>query len=90
MMHTMKISEARQRCNTLACELKKRLCIYVTRRGIRVFAVMDVSYLETVLETLDVLADREAREQLERSLEDIEAGRLTDHCDVVPEAATWR
>lgn len=76
------ISEARRRFNTLDEELAKKPVIYITRHNKNAFAVVDIDYLETVLETVSVLADPEAMGMLRTSLEQIEAGMLIDQEEV--------
>ena len=79
---TLDISEARKRFNNLDRELEKRPVIYITRHNKQAFAVVNLEYLETIIETLDVMADPAALEMLQQSLADIEEGRLIDQEDV--------
>lgn len=79
---TLDISEARKRFNTLDRDLRERPVIYITRHNKSAFAVVDVDYLETIMETMEVLADEEARTLLEKSIDDIRSGRLIDHDDL--------
>lgn len=53
--------------------------VWVTRHKRRAFAVVDPEYLESVLETLEILADPETAEMLEQSLRDIREVRLHSH-----------
>ena len=79
---TLDISEARRLFNSLDERLKHDHVIRVTRHGKEAFAVVDLEYLDAVLETLDVLADPEATQMLQQSLEDIREGRVHEHEDV--------
>jgi prevent-host-death family protein len=85
MRGTLDISEARKRFNTLDRELKDRPVIYVTRHNRGAFAVVDIEYLETVMETMEVLGDPEAMQMLNESLQAIERGELIDQDDVEKE-----
>lgn len=79
---TLDISQARKQFNTIDRRLHKERLIWITRHQRKAFALIDADYLETVLETMEVLADPEAMEMLRRSIDDIRAGRLHDHDDV--------
>ena len=46
---------------------------------------MDIEYLETVMETMEVLGDPEAMQMLNESLRAIERGELIDQEDVEKE-----
>ena len=85
MPGTLDISEARKRFNTLDRELKNRPVIYITRHNREAFAIVDIDYLETVLETMEVLGDPEAMQMLNESLRAIERGELIDQEDVEKE-----
>jgi prevent-host-death family protein len=56
--------------------------ISVTSRGEPVLAVMPWDLYESIIETLDILADRDLASTLRDSLEDLRAGRLIDHDEV--------
>ena len=85
MRGTIDISEARKRFNTLDRDLKDRPVIYITRHNREAFAVVDIEYLETVMETMEVLGDPEAMQMLNESLRGIERGELIDQEDVEKE-----
>lgn len=87
MPNSLDISEARKRFNTLDRELKDRPVIYITRHNRQAFAVVDIDYLETVMETMEVLGDPEAMQMLNESLRAIEKGELVDQEDVEKELA---
>lgn len=84
---TLDISEARTQFNHLDKTLKGEgiHVVRITRRGQEAFAVVDIDYLESLLETLEVLADPEALAMLQASVEDIEAGRVHDLDEVMEE-----
>ena len=82
---TLDISEARKQLNSIDERLKDERIIYITRHNKKAFAVVNLDYLSAVIETIEVLNDPEAMQMLQRSLEDIRAGRLHDHDDVEKE-----
>jgi PHD/YefM family antitoxin component YafN of YafNO toxin-antitoxin module len=57
MESTIDISDARKQLNNLAAHLKEDRVIVVTRHSKKAFAVVDLKYLETLLETLEILSD---------------------------------
>lgn len=82
---TLDITEARKQFNHFDDLLRDEHIIKITKHGKDAFAVVDIDYLETIIETLDILSDPEATKALKRGLEDIENGRLHDHDDVKKE-----
>jgi len=78
MTNSLDISEARKRFNTIDRDLKDRPVIYITRHNREAFAIVDIDYLETVMETIEVLGDPEAMQMLNESLRAIERGELID------------
>lgn len=77
MPPTLDISEARARLSTLDRELSiERPIIMITRHNRQAFAVVDVEYLETVMETMEVLSDPESAAMLQASVAAIEKGDL--------------
>lgn len=85
MTNSLDISEARKRFNTIDRDLKERPVIYITRHNREAFAIVDIDYLETVMETIEVLGDPEAMQMLNESLRAIERGELIDQEDVEKE-----
>lgn len=85
MTNSLDISEARKRFNTIDRDLKDRPVIYITRHNREAFAIVDIDYLETVMETIEVLADPEAMQMLNESVHAIERGELIDQEDVEKE-----
>lgn len=86
IMHaTLDISEARKNLSTIAERLHDERVIFVTRHSRKAFAVVDLEYLEAVMETMEILSDPDALEMLRQSIRDVQAGRIYDHDDVVKE-----
>ncbi len=82
---TLDISEARKQFNSIDERLKDHRVIYVTRHNKRAFAVVDLDFLSAVMSTIDILADPEAMDLIEKGIADIRAGRFRDHDDVEKE-----
>ena len=85
MSNVLDISEARKRFNTLDKEFGTEPIIYIKRHGKDVFAVVNTEYLETVMETMEILSDPKAAAMLQASIDDIEQGRLIDQEDIESE-----
>jgi antitoxin YefM len=79
---TLDISEARKQLNTIDQTLRSKHVIEITRHNRKVFALIDLEYLETVQETIEVLSDPEAMQMLQDSLKDLRAGRVHTQSDV--------
>jgi PHD/YefM family antitoxin component YafN of YafNO toxin-antitoxin module len=79
---TLDISEARKQLSNLDEQLREKHVIVITRHNKGAFAAVDLDYLSSVRETLEILADPEALAMLQDSIADIRAGRLHDHEDV--------
>jgi PHD/YefM family antitoxin component YafN of YafNO toxin-antitoxin module len=79
---TLDISQAREELNRIDRRLSESRIVWVTRHKRKAFALVDVEWLETVLETLEVLEDPEALKMLEASLEDVRRGRVYEHEEV--------
>ena len=79
---TLDITEARRQFNKLGERLRDEQVIYITRHNKRAFAVVDIEFLSSVLETIEILTDPESHRMFMESLEDIKMGRLHDHEDV--------
>jgi len=80
--HTIDITEARAQINKLDDRLRDERIIKVTRHNKPVFAFVDLEYLSTVLETIEIMTDPDTCKMLQESLEDIKHGRVHDHEDV--------
>lgn len=79
---TLDISEARRQINKLDERLRDDHVIHITRHNKKAFAVVDVDYLQTILETFEIMSDPDSLSAFMRSLDDIREGRLHDHDDV--------
>ena len=75
----LEISEARKQFNTLDQRLQDHPVIYVRRHNQQAFAIVNIEYLEAVLETVSILADPAALGAMKQSLVDIKKGRVHDH-----------
>jgi len=75
----LEFSEARRKFNSLDQTLQDHAIIYVRRDNQQAFAIVNIDYLEAVLETVEILADPKALDTLKRSLDDIKTGRTLDH-----------
>lgn len=82
MPRTLDISEARKKFNTLDSALEDKPVIYITRHNKEAFAIVNIGYLETLIETMEVLGDPEAMRMLDESVRAIERGELIDQEDV--------
>jgi PHD/YefM family antitoxin component YafN of YafNO toxin-antitoxin module len=85
MPNTLDISEARKKFNTLDAELEKTPVIIITRHNKDTFAVVNIEYLEAIVDTMDILGDPEAMQMLQESVRAIEDGHLIDQEDVEEE-----
>jgi len=74
-MQTIPITEARNKFMKLPDQAAKDQIIAVTRRNREVMAVMSWEMYEGLLETLEVLSDRELMNNLKKGVEDVKAGR---------------
>lgn len=79
---TLDITEARKQFNRLDERLRTEPVIYVTRHNQEVFAVVDIEYLSTIFETIEIVTNPESYKLFMQSLEDIKHGRVHDHEDV--------
>jgi len=75
LMQTIPITEARNKFMKLPDQAAKDQVIAVTRRNKEVMAVMSWEMYEGLLETLEVLSDRELMNNLRKGVEDVKAGR---------------
>jgi len=74
-MRSIPITEARNKFMKLPDQVAKDQIIAVTRRNREVMAVMSWELYEGLLETLEVLSDRELVNNLRKGVEDVKAGR---------------
>jgi prevent-host-death family protein len=77
-MTEIALMKARERLTGLNRELRKnpRNVVRITHRGKPAMTLMSAELYDTLLETLDALADAETLDALRRSLRDIEEGRV--------------
>jgi len=74
-MRKIPITEARNKFMKLPDKAAKHEILAVTRRNKEVMAVMSWELYEGLLETLEVLSDRELMNDLKKGIEDVKAGR---------------
>ncbi|HOP46448.1 MAG TPA: type II toxin-antitoxin system Phd/YefM family antitoxin [Desulfobacteraceae bacterium] len=74
-MEKLTITEARSRFTKLPDETADNRIFAVTRRNREVMAVMSWDLYEGLLETMEILADKDLMENLRRGLDDIKSGR---------------
>lgn len=79
---TMEITEARSQFGKLQKRVQDERVIYVTKHGKEAFAVVDVEYLQIILETIEIVSDPESYRMFTESIEDIKNGRVIDHDDL--------
>jgi PHD/YefM family antitoxin component YafN of YafNO toxin-antitoxin module len=76
---TLSITEARKELLTLPEKFTKDKdlkSIIITKRGEPVFDLVPHGYIETIVETLEIMSDPGQLEALKRSIKDVEEGRL--------------
>ena len=83
-MTEMALMTARAKLTGLNRELQKspRMVVRITHRGKASMTLMSSELYDTLVETLEVMSDRNAVEALRKSLADIEAGRVHTLDDV--------
>lgn len=83
MVQTVSLKELRPSLSKVISRIDRRLDRYViTRRGRPVAVMLSADDYESLVETLDILADRTAREGIRRGEEDIRKGRTRNWEDV--------
>ena len=80
--NTLDITEARSQFLRLDERLRDEQVIQVTRNKKPVFAVVNIQFLEAVLETIEIMSDPTSYKLFMESLDDIKHGRLHDQEDV--------
>jgi antitoxin YefM len=76
---TLSITEARKEFLTLPerfSENKDLKSIIITKRGEPVLDVVPHGYIETIVDTLEIMSDPDQLEALKQSIKDVEEGRL--------------
>lgn len=79
MPKTLTVSQARNLFLSLAEELEaqpRQGAITITKRGKPVLALMNWELYESIMETLEIMADEEALKALRQGLKDLQAGRV--------------
>ena len=74
-MEKLTITEARSRFTKLPDETADNRIFAVTRRNKEVMAVMSWDLYEGLLETIEILADKDLMENFKRGLDDIQSGK---------------
>jgi len=74
-MEKLTITEARNRFTKLPDETADNRIFAVTRRNKEVMAVMSWDLYEGLLETIEILADKDLMENFKRGLDDIQSGK---------------
>lgn len=70
------ITEARHQITSLPERLAKSPgAVAVTRRGKPVLAIMPWDYYESIIETLEILGDKDLMAALRQSIKDFESGK---------------
>jgi len=75
-MEKLTITEARNRFTKLPDETADNRIFAVTRRNKEVMAVMSWDLYEGLLETIEILGDKDLMESFKRGLDDIQSGRV--------------
>jgi antitoxin YefM len=80
------LSQAKARLSSLVRKIKEERGTYgITHRGKPEGVLLSVEEYETLIETLEILSDRELMAGIDRGLADEKAGRLYAHDQVFPE-----
>ena len=77
-MEKLTITEARNRFTKLPDETADNRIFAVTRRNKEVMAVMSWDLYEGLLETIEILADKDLMESFKKGLDDIQCGKTYD------------
>lgn len=81
-MSSMDITEFRNNWTSMQDRVRDQQVIRITKHGKDAFAVVDIDYLQAVLETIEIMSDPESFRMLLESLNDIKNGRVVDHAEV--------
>ncbi len=83
MINTLSLKELRPELPKVISRIDSRLDRYVvTRRGKPVVVMMSIDDYEALMETLDILADRQAMAGLRKGEEDIRKGRTRSWAEI--------
>ncbi len=79
------LSQAKARLSSLVRKIREERGTYaITHRGRVEGVLLSVEEYETLIETLEILSDRELMAGIDRGLSDERAGRLHSHDEVFP------
>lgn len=81
-MPSMDITDFRNNWTSMQDRVRDQQVIRITKHGKDAFAVVDIDYLQAVLETIEIMSDPESHRLLLESLDDIKNGRVVDHDEV--------
>lgn len=80
------LSQAKARLSSLVRKIREERGTYgITHRGKPEVVLLSVEEYETLIETVEILSDRELMASVDRGLADEKAGRLYAHEEVFPE-----
>jgi prevent-host-death family protein len=80
------LSQAKARLSSLVRKIREERGTYgITHRGKPEGVLLSVEEYETLIESLEILSDRELMARIDRGLADEKAGRLYAHDEVFPE-----
>jgi len=80
------LSQAKARLSSLVRKIREERGTYaITHRGKPEGVLLSVEEYESLIETLEVLSDRELMARIDRGLADEKAGRFHSHDEVFPE-----
>ena len=80
------LSQAKARLSSLVRKIREERGTYgITHRGKPEGVLLSVEEYETLVETVEILSDRELMASIDRGLADEKAGRLYAHEEVFPE-----
>lgn len=76
MIKDIPITEARHELTSLPERLAKEPgSVTVTRRGKPVLAILPWEFYESIIETLEIMGDREQMESLRKGIEEVQKGK---------------
>ena len=81
---TLDITKARDCLSKMPDRLRDEQVVYVTRRGVPVFACVDIDYLESIIETLEIQSHPEFKKWwLKFNRNEAEKQPLHDHDEIM-------
>ena len=83
MVHTISLKELRPELPKVVDSIDGKLDRYViTKRGKPVVVMLNIEDYESLMETLDILADREAMKRIGRGVEEVRQGKTRSWKDI--------